>query len=358
MKNYKVIGLMSGTSLDGLDMVYANIFKKGDTWDFEILNTRSIDYLPKLQSKLKNAVILSAEELLILNNNYGEWLGKRVHAFINEERLNPDLIASHGHTVFHQPGKRLTYQIGSGQAIANRTGICTICDFRSGDLLLGGQGAPFVPIGDRYFFSEYDFCLNLGGISNFSFEKDKQRFAYDISPANMLLNLIANKVGKSYDEGGELAKSGNLNTTLFNDLNNLKYYQAPFPKSLGFEWFAAQVIPIIENTKDDVNNLLHTSIHHITHQIAANVKIIFPNGDNQLLATGGGAKNTFLIETLRNKLKDHTEIVVPDDELINFKEALIFGLMGVLRLEKKINVLASVTGALRDSSSGVIYEPS
>lgn len=357
MKKYKVIGLMSGTSLDGLDMVYADIYNAEDTWKFEILKTRSIDYLPKLQSKLKNSVNLSAEDLLILNNNYGEWLGKRIHAFMEEEKLNPDLISSHGHTVFHQPEKQLTYQIGSGQAIANRTGVQTVCDFRSGDLLLGGQGAPFVPIGDHHFFSEYDFCLNLGGISNFSFQKNKKRYAYDISPANMLLNHIINKIGKPYDDNGAVARNGQLDESLLRKLNALPYYNAPFPKSLGYEWFQQEVIPIIDNAGDLIEDLLCTSVHHIADQIAANAKMIFPKVSYKMLATGGGAKNSFLMEVLQEKLEDHTKVIIPETLLIDFKEALVFGLMGVLRLKNERNVMASVTGALRDSSSGVIYEP-
>ncbi|XLS27855.1 anhydro-N-acetylmuramic acid kinase [Flavobacteriaceae bacterium M23B6Z8] len=357
MKSYNVIGLMSGTSLDGLDMVYAKIYKLGETWKFEILKTRSIDYQIQVREKLKNTVNLSAEALLIFNNNYGEWLGKRIFSFIEEEDLKPDLIASHGHTVFHQPEKGLTYQIGSGQAIANRTGIKTVCDFRSGDLLLGGQGAPFVPIGDHHFFSEYDFCLNLGGISNFSFQKNKQRFAYDISPANMLLNHIIHKIGKPYDHNGEMARSGMLRSSLLDKLNALSYYKAPFPKSLGYEWFQQEVIPIIDKSKYGTEDLLHTSVHHIAEQIAANAKMIFQDGSYRMLATGGGAKNGFLMEVLQEKLGQHTEVIIPETTLIDFKEALVFGLMGVLRLEKEINVLASVTGGLRNSSSGVVYLP-
>ncbi len=357
MAHYKVIGLMSGTSLDGLDMIYACIFKENDSWKFEILKTKSVDYEAKMANALKNAVTLKAEALLILNNNYGAWLGKQVRSFIENANVIPDLIASHGHTVFHQPEKGLTYQIGSGQHIANACNKKVVCDFRSNDLTLGGQGAPFVPIGDHYFFREYDFCLNLGGISNFSFEKNNQRFAYDIAPANMLLNYIANKMDKTYDFNGNIARKGALNKDFLQRLNSLEYYKKPFPKSLGFEWFAENVIPLVENTKDSIENILFTSVQHITDQIAENVKMIHPASFCKMLVTGGGAKNGFLIELLQNKLENHTKIIVPHPQLIDFKEALIFGLMGVLRLEKEVNVLASVTGAARDSCSGVTYEP-
>ncbi len=348
---------MSGTSLDGLDMVYTHIYKKDNHWDFQIVNTRSVAYDPAFAAQLKNAVHLSAEKLLMLHNSYGSWLGKQVAQFIKEEKLEPTLISSHGHTVFHQPEKGFTYQIGSGQHLANSCGVKVVCDFRSNDLTLGGQGAPFVPIGDRIFFSNYDFCLNVGGISNFSFEKNGERLAYDISPANMLLNYIVNKINLPYDADGSIGRSGALNPSLLKKLNALPYYQAPFPKSLGYEWFLKEVVPIIEETQDTIENVLHTCVHHITAQIAANAKMVFSSADTQMLVTGGGAKNGFFMEVLQEKLKNHSKIVVPETVLIDFKEALVFALMGVLRLEKETNVLRSVTGASRNSSSGVLYEP-
>ncbi len=357
IKSYNVIGLMSGTSLDGLDMVYTQVFKDEQQWNFKIQNTKSITYSKTFASTLKNAINLKAEELLMLHNSYGSWLGKQVHTFIEEENLKPNLIASHGHTVFHQPEKGFTLQIGSGQHIANACGIKVVCDFRSNDVTLGGQGAPFVPIGDKYFFRKYEFCLNLGGISNFSFELNNQRKAYDIAPANMLLNYIANKINKNYDHNGELARQGTLNKTLLKQLNNLEYYQTPFPKSLGYEWFTENIVPIIERTNDSVNNLLYTCTAHIAQQIAANIKMISSQPNNQLLVTGGGAKNGFLLQKLQENLKNNAKIIVPSEELIDFKEALIFALMGVLRIENQVNVLASVTGASKDSSSGVVYEP-
>ena len=354
---YQVLGMMSGTSLDGLDLVYTQIFKDKKQWNYKILKTKSVAYTKTFENSLKNAINLDAEALLMLHNSYGSWLGKQVHTFTNEENLTPDLVASHGHTVFHQPEKGFTLQIGSGQHIANTCGIKVVCDFRSNDVSLGGHGAPFVPIGDKYFFSEYDFCLNLGGISNFSFEHNQQRKAYDIAPANMLLNYLANKINKNYDHNGALARQGKLNKSLLQKLNNLDYYKKPFPKSMGFEWFTEKVIPIIEATNDSISNLLYTSVEHIVQQIAANIKNISSNSGNKLLVTGGGAKNSFLIQQLQEKLQQHTQVILPDTVLIDFKEALIFALMGALRIENQINVLASVTGATKDSSSGVVYVP-
>lgn len=357
MNLYKVIGLMSGTSLDGLDLAYCLITKTENGWAYEIKETDSIDYEASMKEKLKNSIYLSAEELLILNNTYGTWLGHQVKQFINKNKLDVDFIASHGHTTHHQPENGLTYQIGSGQHLANASGHTVINDFRTNDVALSGQGAPLVPIGDRLFFGSYDFCLNLGGISNVSFEKEGKRIAYDIGLANMILNYITQKINLNYDKGGQMASSGNINPDMLNKLNSLEYYKLPYPKSTGFEWFTQKVIPIIESTEDSVENLLHTSIHHLCEQIAIDVKKNNPKPKASLLVTGGGALNDFLISTLKQKVGDTIEVVVPSKKLIENKEALIFALMGVLRKENKINALCSVTGAKRDSSSGVIYLP-
>ena len=357
MKTYKVIGLMSGTSLDGLDIAFCQFKKTLDQWEYHIDQTKSISYAVEMKEKLKNSIYLSADELLIFNNTYGKWLGKQVNSFIREKNLNVDFIASHGHTTHHQPEKGLTYQIGSGQHLANESGHKVVCDFRTNDVAMGGQGAPLVPIGDRLLFGEYDFCLNLGGISNISFEKNGQRIAYDIGLANMILNHITQKIGIQYDKGGKLAQSGTVNSKMLEALNALDYYALPFPKSTGYEWFMSKVVPIIEATDDRIENLLHTSVQHLCEQIA--IQVIQNNNKSKasLLITGGGALNDFLIATLKTKLGEAIEVVVPSKKLIENKEALIFALMGVLRMEQDINILSSVTGASGDSSSGVVFLP-
>ncbi|GAA4274576.1 anhydro-N-acetylmuramic acid kinase [Aquimarina gracilis] len=356
-KTYKIIGLMSGTSLDGLDIAYCHFEKNNKTWSFSIEKTASINYTSAYKEKLKNTVNLEASKLLAFHNEYGNWLGDRVKEFIHKNNLEVDFIASHGHTVFHQPEIGLTYQIGSGQHIANTCSQKVICNFRANDVALGGQGAPLVPIGDRLLFGNYDFCLNLGGISNISFENNDKRIAYDISPVNMLLNYICKKINLEYDEGGKIAATGTINYNTLNQLNALAYYKLPYPKSLGYEWFEKNVISIIEGTEDTVQNILHTSIHHIATQIATVIKNTQKRG-TQLLITGGGAKNDFLIETLRHELQSVAKIIIPSTQIIDFKEALIFAFMGVLRDLNEINCLKSVTGASKNSCSGVVYYPS
>ena len=348
---------MSGTSLDGLDLAYCHIWEEKEKWHFEIKNTSSVSYTSQMQTELKDAIHLSAEDLLKLHNTYGTWLGEQALDFIDNNNLEVDYIASHGHTSHHRPELGLTFQLGSGQHLANASGQKVVCDFRSNDLALGGQGAPLVPIGDRLFFSDYDFCLNLGGISNISFEVKDKRIAYDIGLANMILNYITRKINLDYDEDGQLARSGEINQSMLHRLNDLKYYLLPHPKSIGYEWFIEKVVPIVEETNDSVENLLHTSVQHICEKIAQQVKLNSDSSKKRLFITGGGALNSLLIETLKAKLGTQIEVVVPERILIEFKEALVFALMSILRIEQRINVLRSVTGAKRDSSSGVVYLP-
>lgn len=358
MKTYKILGLMSGTSLDGLDMAHCHLWQSGTQWEFSIKETKSISYSTEMQAKLQDSIFLPAENLLSFHNSYGTWLGEQSLIFIDEHNLNVDGIASHGHTTHHRPEMGLTFQIGSGQHLANASGQKVVCDFRTNDVALGGQGAPLVPIGDTLFFGAYDFCLNLGGIANVSFDKDGQRIAYDIGLANMILNHITRKNGLDYDKGGQMARSGKVNAELLKKLNDLDFYRLPYPKSTGYEWFVEKVVPLVDSTNESMENLLCTGIHHICEQIATQVKVNSSKSNNSLLATGGGALNDFLIQTLQEKLDTDTKVMVPDIKLIEFKEALVFALMGALRMEGKTNVLRSVTGAKKDSSSGVVFMPS
>jgi anhydro-N-acetylmuramic acid kinase len=354
--NYEVIGLMSGTSLDGLDIAYCSFTNESGQWQFKLIQSEFVAYADAFRDQLKNSIDLSSIELLVLNNQFGEWLGQKAKRFLDQHQLGVDFIASHGHTVFHQIDKQLTYQIGNGQVLANASGQKVICDFRSLDVSLGGQGAPLVPIGDKLLFSEYDFCLNLGGISNVSFDHLDERIAFDIAPVNMLLSHALKATGLPYDDGGSIAKEGTLNNKLFDTLNALPYYQLPFPKSLGYEWFVGEVVPILNQFDLPIADLLCSSVHHIAFQISACLSSYAHPGAKMLL-TGGGVKNHFLIEKLENYLKDEIEVVIPTSEIIDFKEAIVFAFMGVLRERGEINSLRSVTGASKDASGGVIFYP-
>jgi anhydro-N-acetylmuramic acid kinase len=357
MKRIKVLGMMSGTSLDGLDLAYCHFWQKNGKWNFEIRQCTTISYEEALYKKLKNAIHLSEEEHLQLHHDYGTWLGEQAKAFIQKHDLELDFIASHGHTSHHRPEEGITFQLGDGQELANSSGHKVICDFRTLDVQLGGQGAPLVPMGDSLLLSEYEFCLNLGGISNMSFQKGKKRVAYDIGMANMPLNYITEKIGLKYDEGGKLASSGNLQTKLLSELNSLDYYNLTYPKSTGYEWFSSEVKPRIDSTQAPAKDVLHTVIHHNCEQIAKAIKKELPKSGSRLLVTGGGALNDFYVATLQEKLGKSCTVIVPPKKFIEYKEAMVFAFMGVLKSLNEINVLATVTGAEKDSCSGMIFKP-
>lgn len=345
------IGIMSGTSLDGLDIAFVQFwFEKH--WKFKIVKSTTIQYNQHFKEKLSNAHTFSGYELIQLNKEYGRFIGQQVNNFISDIDVKIDFLASHGHTVFHQPEKALTLQIGDGYEIAVTTGITTICDFRSLDVALGGQGAPLVPIGDKFLFGEYDYCINIGGFANISFDKYDNRMAYDIGPANIILNKLAKRLGKDFDQNGDFAQSGKLCDDLLAELNHLEYYKIAYPKSLGREWLETHFLPIIEKYSISEYDKLNTICHHIAFQITESVK---NNPNGKILITGGGAYNAYLIELIKQKAEN--EIIVPESQLIEYKEALVFAFLGLLRFQNKVNCLSSVTGATRDSSCGVIYFP-
>lgn len=348
----RVIGLMSGTSLDGLDLVCVDFFQ-GDTIDYKIIAVDTYSYSDEWQQKLKAAFYFNALKIEQIHLDYGLYLGDQVNRFIQSNHLsNIDFVASHGHTIFHKPDEGYTLQIGDGQHLANGTNLKVICDFRTQDVELGGQGAPLVPIGDRLLFSDYSHCINLGGFANVSFDNsDGNRIAYDICPVNVILNQYANQLGFDYDEGGRLASEGEFNLELFHTLNAIGFYSQPPPKSLGMEWVATYIDPILQSHPLDPKSILRTYVEHIAYQIAK----VLPEENASILLTGGGVKNTFLI----NRLAELTtsEIVIPNDQLIDYKEALIFALLGLLKSQNQVNCLSSVTGAQKDHSSGVIFTP-
>jgi len=351
-QTYNVIGVMSGTSLDGIDLAHIHFSISNGKWQYEILECETVTYSEDWLNKLRTAIHFTSEQLTQLNEDYTHFLGHIINTFILKNQLTDlDAVCSHGHTILHQPQNGFTLQIGNLPLLATLVGQTIVCDFRVQDVQLGGQGAPLVPIGDRILFSEYDFCLNLGGFSNVSFEQNGNRIAFDISPVNTVLNFYANKLGFDYDDRGKISKSGKINSDLLNALNALDYYQKPFPKSLGFEFVKETVLPLIEQYNIPIEEKLNTFTEHITFQIA----VALPNKKGKLLATGGGAYNDFLIERMQFHLPQ-LEIIIPYKKTIEFKEALIFALLGVLKLRNEINVLSSVTGAKTDHASGVILK--
>ncbi len=344
---------MSGTSLDGIDLAHINFTIKDNKWRYQILESETISYSQDWLNKLKVAVSFSEENLIELNEEYTELLGNIIKSFITNHKIkNLDAVCSHGHTILHQPQNGFTLQIGNLPKITSIIQEKVVCDFRVQDVKLGGQGAPLVPIGDRILFSEYDYCLNLGGFSNVSFEDNSKRIAFDISPVNTVLNFYANKLGLDYDDKGKIARSGKVDSDLLNELNALDYYKKSFPKSLGFEFVKEIVLPLIEKYSISIEDKMHTFTEHIALQTS----LALPNKTGKILITGGGAYNDFLIERMQFHLPN-IQIIIPDNKTLEFKEALIFALLGVLKLRNEINVLSSVTGAKMDHSSGNIFIP-
>lgn len=344
---------MSGSSLDGLDICYCSFTQKTNGWNHQILHAETIPFTPAWRETLKKAYQSKAIELAETDHRFGVWMGKKVLEFLNKHHIvkKIDLIASHGHTIFHAPQKGFTTQIGSGAALAAVTNITTISDFRSLDVAMGGQGAPLVPIGDELLFPEYGYCLNLGGYGNISFRYRGQRIAFDICPVNKAINHLASWKNMELDRDGQMGRQGKLLPSLLKKLNQLDFYQRQGPKSLGDVWLKNHFLPIIDAHKTHpVQDLLRTVYQHIAEQTAQATQ---HTQESTILSTGGGAYNKFLMECIQHEC--HHSIILPDSMLIDFKEALVFAFMGVLRYEHQVNCLASVTGAKKDSTGGIIH---
>ncbi len=349
---YNVIGVMSGTSLDGVDLVCVT-FNLNTTWKFSIHHTITFAYNNYWHDTLERLIDLSLDELKIVDEEYTIYLTNLIKDFIEKFNImNIDAVCSHGHTALHQPEKGLTYQIGNLPNIANLLSQVVVCDFRTQDVELGGQGAPLVPIGDHLLFPEYDFCLNIGGFANSSAEMNNSRIAYDICPVNIVLNHYVRQLDFDFDDGGKIASTGKVNDKLLYQLNALNYYKKGYPKSLGLEWVKTKIFPLIDSFKLSIKDILRTFVVHVAVQIS---KEINTKTNASVLVTGGGVFNLFLTENIQNFT--NSNIVIPSKEIIDYKEALIFGFLGVLKLRDEVNCLSSVTGAKSNHSSGKIFYP-
>ena len=408
---YKVIGLMSGSSLDGLDIVYVHLQESASTikdgprkWEFTILHADTYPYTEEWRNRLATARDLSAGEYLLLHTAYGNYLGEQVLRFIEKHNLHyqVQLISSHGHTTFHLPQQKMTAQLGDGAALAATTKINVVSDLRAMDVALGGQGAPIVPVGERMLLGDYGFFLNLGGIANVSAhgargigqgdsgagsqESAGKFVAFDVCPANRVLNELAALAGREFDAGGEIAARGQVAEGLLQQLNALPYYGQPYPKSLANEFGTETVLPMVlgamgradgtgrqtAGAKEggwtvgaseggqaaglSTEDALRTYVEHIAVQVRLAVEGMLQVGGGRMLVTGGGAHNTFLMDRLRELLAPlNIEVFVPDSQLVDYKEALVMALIGVLRWREENNVFASVTGASRDSIGGAVW---
>ncbi len=356
---YRALGLMSGSSCDGLDISFVSLEESRGVWQFEIVQADCIPYTTIWKEKLLGATALSALDFQLLHHEYGVYIGAVVNEFIEKHALEykVQLIGSHGHTIFHQPSKGISIQIGSGAAIAAATGINVISDLRSMDTALGGQGAPLVPVGEQALFSEYDYCLNIGGISNISIKKDGHWMAWDICAANRVLNGLAATKNRSFDDKGMMAASGKLNTALLTKLNAIQYYKQQPPKSLDNSFGDHDVLGMIQDAGIDTADALHTYCRHIAQQILYSLLPIHQQqASAKMLVTGGGAFNDFLMHCIQEELKTiHIDITIPNATVVQYKEALIMAFLAVLRWREEYTCYADSTGASRNSIGGAVW---
>ncbi len=354
---YRAIGLMSGSSLDGLDIVFAEFTEVGGKWSYEIKAADCYAFEDGWSERLKLATELSAYDYLLLHTDFGKYLGEQVNRFVDAHNLHHQvqLISSHGHTTFHAPQLGMTAQLGDGAAIAATTGINVVSDLRAVDVALGGQGAPIVPMGEKLLFADYPLLLNIGGIANLSYRKGEEYIAFDICAANRVLNLLSAEAGKTYDEDGKLAASGNILEDVLQQLNTLEYYNKPYPKSLANQFGTDEVFPLLP--KENIADSLRTYVEHIAVQVKRALENCqLPTVNRQLLITGGGTHNTFLVQRIQEQLSSlNIEVVVPEKEIVDYKEALVMALLGILRWREQNTTLSSVTGAKRDSIGGAVW---
>ncbi len=356
MRSYNVIGIMSGSSMDGVDLAHCRLWSEGNHWKYEITHAETVPYDEKWRVRLsqlrgQNSLVLTKTDIY-----YGRYLGQLVNDFVSRNNLKPDLIGSHGHTVFHYPEEWISLQVGDGASLSGITNLPVVSQFRQLDVAKGGEGAPLVAIGDEMLFSEYDYCLNLGGFSNISGILNGKRIAWDICPCNILLNRVARDMGLAYDEDGRIAEAGHIDYPLLGDLNEIPWYTKPWPKSLNRDWINKELWNIVREVRDISNeNRMKTLVDHIACQIGDAVDALSDGNaaGKRVLVTGGGAFNKALMEHIRTH--SDAEFIVPEPILVNYKEALVFALMAALRVLNLVNIRKETTGASSNSVAGALH---
>jgi anhydro-N-acetylmuramic acid kinase len=367
-KTYFGIGLMSGSSLDGLDVALCKFEgvagpRGFELSDWQLLEAATLPFSASWSERLRRLPAAGAFDLVKAHAEFGHYLGTLVNDFFTDKKVcssSVDFIASHGHTIFHNPAAGLTLQIGDGAALAASTGCQVVCDFRSSDIAHGGQGAPLAPMADKMLFRGYDFYLNIGGIANITCQNGEKFVAFDITGANQVLNAIAAELGLPYDAEGKLAASGQVLKPLLKLLNSLPYFSNPYPKSLSNQWVQDQLVAACRQYPAPAADRLRTACQHVAEKLADSIRQVITAENLQkerfrLLATGGGALNQFLMNCMRQQCGAALEIVVPDEYTVNFKEACLMALLGLMRLEGLPNCIASVTGARQDAIGGAVY---
>jgi anhydro-N-acetylmuramic acid kinase len=363
---YRAIGVMSGSSLDGLDIACVEFETSGGRWKMQVLAACCEPYTEEWTEKLRSSTKLAARDYLLLHSEYGHYIGKALNRFIDAHELQyrVGLISSHGHTSFHLP-PMMTGQLGCGAAIAAETGLPVVNELRAMDLAFGGQGAPIVPMGEKMLWGDHAFFLNIGGIANVSWTRPDGSVAFDICPANRVLNMLAAKLGQAYDAGGAIAASGKLHQALLAQLNNLPYYGKPYPKSLANDFGTETVYPLLGNSGvADTADLMRTYVEHIAQQTRRAMLMMLSSGglthagNQRMMVTGGGAFNHFLVQRIAQMLEPLGIVAeAAEPNLVNYKEAIVMAFLGVLRWREEPTVFSSVTGAREDSVGGALWKP-
>lgn len=355
---YNVIGLTSGTSLAGLDIVFVALTEVRGKWTYELKAAERLAYTSEWEEKLGGAAALPARDYFLLHSEYGHFIGHAVNQFIAQHQLDHKVhfITSHGHTVFHVPAQKMTAQLGDGAAIAAVTGISVISDLRSVDVALGGKGAPVLPVAEQLLFPDYHYRVNLAENATIAAQPDGQLIAFDVCPCNYVLDTLAGLLGRPFDEEGKLAAGGVTDQGLLDALNGLAFYNEQYPRTLTSKFGTGTILPMIQQQQLSTQGKLNTYIHHIAAQVAAAVQQLTPSEEGaayNLLLTGGGARNTYLVETIRTILQPLNVTVTVQEE--PFRNALMIALLGALRWRQEPNALSAVTGAEKDSVGGALW---
>lgn len=360
MRIYRGIGMMTGTSMDGADLAYCAFWEENGHWQYELLASETVPLEESWVSRLAYLEAADARTFARTHVYLGHYFGKMIARFIQDKQLSPEFVALHGQTIFHQPEKNYTAQIGDGETIASYLACPVVTNFRNKDVAAGGQGAPLVPFGEELLFRNHRLFLNLGGFANLTaLRPGKGPIAFDIAGCNLALNWLASQLDPplAYDAGGKVARQGTLQGELLEALNRLPYYRQPPPKSLGTEWLSAHVLPLLRQEDIPVPDRMHTYAVHLAHQLRRAIEKC-SGRDEPILVTGGGVYNKFLMEQFKERLKPlGVEVTPVSVEVSDNKEALLFAFLGLNVLLGRPNVLSSVTGATYDVLGGSIHLP-
>lgn len=386
----RVVGMMSGTSVDGVDAALVEISEGEKGPKVRMLafeNTPYPENIRKQIFELFTPETATVDKVGYMNFLLGEVYARAALAVVRKAGMTPadvDVIGSHGQTIWHAPEAvdkdgwpvRYTVQIGEGSVIAERTGVVTVSDFRVADMAAGGQGAPLVPFSEYMLYrreTETILLQNIGGIGNMTVlaagAKPEDVFAFDTGPGNMIIDAVVSAVTngeKSYDEGGALAAGGTVNAALLEELRADPYYIKDLPKTTGREYFGVQYTKRILARQRELDLSDADLIATVTDLTAVSIadayaRYVLPRHTaSELIVGGGGSYNATLLRFLRERFAPYGVAVRVQEDLgfsSDAKEAVAFALMADCCIRERVNTLPSVTGARKACVMGKISLP-